>query len=269
MKEMFRIQEVIGEFMHRSQNVEEMLKLIYVLKVWQKLTKEIILIDESLTFESFFNQKIELNKLESIFSELAKSQKLFTLYHFQSRYFQLNEIENIITFIANNKLPSITLTFFDEKLRSQRGEVSISHQISELGLKLLGDIQTELYVPFTNGFTYTNYTNKIIYAENNFTDNEFIAEIIRILEDKEIHFVLTDPLKHPSYTQEVAPHILKQFDSVISFPPFGMRGKVNTAEDKFHRFQFQRGTVLDIAYFEHILAQTKSKAVVLMPVEMG
>lgn len=266
MIDTYKSLSVISDFLHKSQDIEEMLKLIYVLKAWQTMDTIIKVEDESLTFESFYNQKIDLNKLQTIFKKLAKNNKLFQLYHFQPRYFQLNEIENIITYIAKNELPSITLTYFDEKLRGRKGDFSVSHQISELGIKLLGDIEKELYVPFTNGFAYSYYTDKKIYAENKFTDNELLSEIINILEDKEIEFVAIDPLKYPSFTEHNTPHILKQFDKVLSFPPFGMRGKVDINEDKFHRFNFHRGANLDVAHFEHILSQTKSKAVILLPV---
>jgi type I restriction enzyme M protein len=45
-----------------------------------------------------------------------------------------------------------------------------------------------------------------------------------------------------------------------------MKGKLDINKDKFHRFNFQRGSNLDVAHLEHIISQTKSKAVVLMPV---
>ncbi|WP_323586783.1 N-6 DNA methylase [Aliarcobacter butzleri] len=59
---------------------------------------------------------------------------------------------------------------------------------------------------------------------------------------------------------------LRKFEHVLSFPPYSIRQNFDYTNDKYDRFIFQKGSVLDIAYFEHILAQTAYKAVVLMPV---
>lgn len=266
MQDLSKIRNIIGEYIHKSPNMEEMLKLIYVLKAWQKMSPIIELEDPSLTFEKNYLQKIDLKQLSISFSKLAKLYKLFTLYNFQPKNFQISEIEKVISFVANNDIPTIFYKEFEEYFDRRRGTFTPSIQIAELGLKLLGRIDKKIYVPFTNGFPYIQFTDKIVFAENKSTDNDFFSEILNILDNKEIIFEETDPLKNPSFTEENAPHILKQFNSVLSFPPFGMRGKLDTNEDKFHRFKFHRGTNLDVAHFEHILSQTKSKAVILMPV---
>jgi len=90
----------ISDFLHKASNLEETLKLIYVLKAWQTMDSTIKVEDSTLTFESFYTQKIDLKKLETIFKKLAKSNKLFQLYHFQPRLFQVNELEKIITYVS-------------------------------------------------------------------------------------------------------------------------------------------------------------------------
>lgn len=262
----FKSKEILGDFLHKSPNIQETLKLTYILKCWQKLSEKNIIDEEQLDFLTFYNQKIDISKLEAVFKKLAKKHKVFSLYSFQSRYFNISEIEKLITYVKSYDLPFLSLPIYSSVFYDKKIDFLISYQIAELGVKLLGIIDNELYVPFTNAFIYSNYTNAKIYAENKFTDNELLSEIINILEDKEIEFVATDPLKYPSFTEQNAPHILKQFDNVLSFPPFGIRGKVDTSEDKFHRFKFHRGSNLDVAHFEHMLSQTKSKAVILLPV---
>jgi type I restriction enzyme M protein len=91
---------------------------------------------------------------------------------------------------------------------------------------------------------------------------------MRVIESVNINFKRIDPLELPSFTNENAPHLLKQFDCVLSFPFMGMTTSNKFLDtDKFNRFKFHKAkSSRDIAHFEHILAQTKGKAVVLMPV---
>jgi len=245
-------------------NIEEALELIYVAKAWEKLSDD-GKIEDKLTFDNFYTKKVEVKKLASIFKELTKNIKLFSLYNFDSKLYDDDKLIKILGIVKNiGKLPSINYSFYSDK--GKASGFAVSNQVAELGIKLLNGDSKELYVPFTNGFAYAQYTDKKIYADSQFPKAELYAELIKILEDKEIHFSLTNALENPTFTNPHAPHLLKEFESVLSFPAFGLRGKIDTSKDKFHRFKFHKGAVLDIAHFEHILAQTKSKAVVLMPV---
>ncbi len=245
-------------------DVEEALELIYVIKAWEKISNE-RKIEDKLTFDNFYHQKLEIEKLDSIFKKLAQDIKLFKLYNLNIKLFNDEKLIKI-TGIAKKieKLPSVNDTFYHEK--GKMHDFSISNQIAELGIKLLDGDSKELYVPFSNGFAYAQYTDKKVYVEHQSKKAEFYAELINILENKNIYFSLTNALENPTFTNPDAPHLLKEFDAVLSFPPFGLRGSLDLSKDQFHRFKFQRGTILDVAYFEHILAQTKSKAVVLMSV---
>jgi type I restriction enzyme M protein len=245
------------------KNTKEIVELAYVIEAWKKLSNDGKIKNE-FTFNKFYTQKIDIKKLASIFNELAKDIKLFKLYHFDVNKFNNDKLIEILGFVKNNveKLQKINDFFYLNK-----NSISyVSDQIAELGIKLLNGDSKEIYVPFTYGFTYVNYTDKKIYADNQQPKSKFIAELINILENKKIEFSVTDSLIEPTFINPDAPHLLKQFDSVLSFPPFHMQGALDTSKDKFHRYKFQRGRVLDIAHFEHILAQTKLKAVVLMSV---
>ncbi len=260
MKEIYKEIESIKGYV----NEENVLELLYVAKAWEKLSHE-NKIEEALSFDGFYNQKVEVKKLASIFKELAKSIKLFQLYTFDAKLYDDETLVKILGIVKNSaQLPSVNDTFYLET-RKIKG-YSVSNQVAELGIKLLNGDSEELYVPFTNGFAYAKYTDKTIYADHPNIKAEFYAELINILEDKKIHFSTTNPLEKPTFINPDAPHLLKKFDSVLSFPPFGLRGKLDPSKDKFHRFQFHKGSVLEVALFEHILAQTKSKAVVLMAV---
>lgn len=237
------------------------LELIYVLKAWEKLSSEVIL-DEKLSFENFYNNTIEVEALSNIFNKLAKEYKLFNLYRFDSKSYKKESLIMMLGIVKNNVLPNINEIFYGENTR----EFSVPNQIAELGMKLLNSNSKELYVPFSNGFAYANYSDQKICADYPLLKSALIAELINIIENKNIEFHMTDALEEPTFVKEKASHLLKQFDNVLSFPPLRLVQKLDISKDNFHRFKFHKGTVRDIAHFEHILAQTKKKAIVLMPV---
>ena len=260
MKELFKTLDNL----RGAMQLDEALELLYVCKAWNQLSKDGRIEDE-LTFETFYNQKVEIKKLTSVFDKLAKQIKLFEIYKLDSKNIKDSSLVTILNLVNNSsKLPNVNDVFFNGN--GKLGDYSVSNQIAELGVKLLDGKSDEIYVPFTNGFAYSNYTDKKIFADNQFFRTSLISELINILEDKEIIFERTNALEEPKFINPDAPHLLKEFDSVLSFPPFSLRGNLEIKNDRFNRFNFQRGSVLDIAHFEHILAQTKNKAVVLMAV---
>lgn len=260
MSELYRILENLSGY----QNNEEALEFTYVAKAWDKLSHE-NKISSELTFDNFYNQKVDLQKLVTIFEKLSKEIKLFKLYRFNAKRFDNDTLTNLLGIVKKIEIfPLVNDAFYID--RSMMSGFCISNQIAELGIKLLDGPLEELYVPFTSGFAYANYTNCKIYADSQLSNAALHAELINILENKNIEFYFTNALELPMFINEDAPHLLKKFNHILSFPPFGYKGLLDTTKDKFHRFQFQKGTILDIAYFEHILAQTNLKAVVLMPV---
>ena len=260
MKELFKTLDNL----RGAMQLDEALELLYVCKAWNQLSKDGKIEDE-LKFETFYNQKVEVKKLSLVFDKLAKQIKLFDIYKLDTKNIKDILLVAILNLVNNSsKLPNVNDVFFNGNGKS--GDYSISNQIAELGVKLLDGKSDEIYVPFTNGFAYSNYTDKKIFADNHFFRTSLIAELINVLEDKKIVFERTNALEEPKFINPDAPHLLKEFDSVLSFPPFSVRGNLDIKNDKFNRFNFQRGSILDVAYFEHILAQTKNKAVVLMAV---
>lgn len=243
-------------------DAQEALEFIYVLKAWEKLSND-KKVDEEICFDNFYNQKVEVKKLAAIFEKLSTTIKLFELYRFDAKLVDDQLLTTILNFVKNvSKLPNVNDMFYLD--RGKADGFSVSNQIAELGIKLLDGESKELYVPFTNGFAYSYYTDKKIYADFQMSQAVIIAELINILDNGNIEFCLTDALKNPMFINPNAPHLLKQFDSVLSFPPFRLKGKLDSDNDKFHRFKIHKGTVLDVAHFEHVIAQTSSKAVVLM-----
>ncbi len=122
---------------------------------------------------------------------------------------------------------------------------NMSNQISDFSMKLVDPNCKDIYAPFNNSCNFAYYTNKKIYTEPYAND--------------------ANVLEKPSYLDGDK---LRQFDCTVSFPPMGVRNTLNNLEhDKYNRFKIYKGkSSLDVAHFEHILAQTKKRAIVLMPV---
>ena len=245
---------------------EQAIEVFYLLKAW-KILSSIEITDDTLKYNTFFTQKVEPKKLLKIFEELAKNHNIFKFY--LSQHSNILKIDSDVLVAIYNAVEDDSLYMsVNDAFYTQKGlrDFSVSNQIAELGIKLLNNENDSIYVPFSNGFAYAYETDKKIYAECQNPKSAFVSELIRIIDKRDIEFALNNPLEHPVYINPDAPHLLKQFESVLSFPPFGLRGKSDFTNDIFNRFKIHRGSNLDVAHFEHILVQCKEKAVVLMPV---
>ena len=256
---------LLGDLRGRLKEVEST-KIIYLLIAWKKLSHE--LKREEQTFEYFYNQKIEVKKFQSIIKDLSKSIKVFELFLNQNikiDKIQNNELIKLLS-IANDevKLPNIFDIFYS--IFDGYMDFSVANQIADFGIKLLDGKCNEIYAPFSNGYNMAYYTNKRIIAES-YAD-EFVIELMKIIDNVNIDFTFNNPLDKPNSINTNAPHLLRQFDCILSFPPMGLAtNKEFIHTDKFNRFKFHKvKSNRDVAHFEHILAQTKDRAVVLMPV---
>lgn len=259
----------------------ELLELIYILRAWEILSLHKIK-DENLNYCTFIESKIEIKKLAEIFNKLSEEIKLFRIYKLDVDKFEDGYLDLIIDRLKNtSKLPSIHDAFFLSKFKIDTPLVS--NQVAEMGLKLLVDSRfkteyanengffpkyliQELYVPFTQGFAYTKFMTGQIYTDGQIAKYSLVAELISLFEFAGIEFKLSNALENPSYLDNSNKDKLRKFEHVLSFPPYSVKQNFDYTNDKYNRFIFQKGSVLDIAYFEHILAQTKYRAVVLMPV---
>ena len=257
------VDELRGSFMP-----EDAIRLIYLLKAWKVLSEENKISDNSLTFEAFYHSKITVTKLKDTLGKLAKEQYLFTLSSplnsprskltDETLIMLMNEIQDSETFIEVGDI------FYSHMGKGY--QYTVPMQIADLGVKLLGDDCSEVYSPFSHSHNLTYFTDKKVFAES--LADEFMVEVSKIIDHQDIEFVYTDVLEKPSYINAGAPHLLRQFDCTLSFPPLGHKIKTDFYKnDTFNRFKIYRGkSNADVLYFEHILAQTKAKAVVLMSV---
>lgn len=95
----------------------ELLELIYVLRVWEFLSLSQIE-DENLNYCTFIESKIEIKKLAEIFNKLSEEIKLFRIYKLDVDKFEDGHLDLIIDRLKNTlKLPSINDAFFLSKFK--------------------------------------------------------------------------------------------------------------------------------------------------------
>lgn len=246
-----------------SIKIEHLSRLFFLLKAWKKLSNEIK--KEELTFEYFFKYEVNSKKLLDAIKSLSNSNKLFELFLNQNirldriKNDDLNELINIV-----NKDLDMPMVFDIFYTQNDYMDFSVANQIADFSVKLLGDNCNEIYAPFSNGYNIGYYTDKKILAES-FAD-EYIVELMKIIDDIDIDFTFSNPLENPTYIDSFEQ--LKQFECVLSFPPMGLSTNNEFLRiDKYNRFKFHKvRSNREVAHFEHILSQCSAQAVVLMPV---
>ena len=264
MNSFFNFLSIVGNKMDTIEAIE----LIYTIKAWIVLSEEGKLDSSEVVFNQSEMQSMDAEALSHIFDKLAAYHKVFELYTSKSnriKSIDQNKLRELLHFVKESKdLPRVNDAFYSTKHFVR--DYAVSNQIAQLGVKLLNGVSDTIYVPFTNGFAYAYATNKKICAENQITRDALVAELMNIIDCTQIEFHLTNALENPSYIESNKEEQLRQFKLALSFPPFSMRGRIDLSKDKYHRFKVHKGSILDVAHFEHILAQTKGKAVVLMSV---
>eukprot|EP01156_Anaeramoeba_ignava_P018904 Anaeramoba_ignava/a93497_18.p1 GENE.a93497_18~~a93497_18.p1 ORF type:complete len:620 (-),score=48.50 a93497_18:68-1927(-) len=264
------LEKIIDSFKITNVHKNELLELIYVLRAWEILSLREEIHEKSLNYYSFIKGKKKISILVEIFNKLSNNIKLFKLFKLDIDKFEDEHLFLIVDILNNTlKLPKISDAFFFSKFKIDTPLVS--NQIAEMGIKLLIDDRQktepfflqELYVPFTQGLAYSKYVNGVIYTDGQIPKYSLVAELISICEPKHIEFKLSNALENPIFLDGDK---LKKFQYVLSFPPYSVKQNFDFKNDKYNRFIFQKGTILDVAHFEHILAQTEYRAVVLMPV---
>ena len=242
-------------------------KIIYILKAWKKLSVDDKNISIDLSFNTFYNPKDINNNLLTdflyIIDELSLYNNVFELFKMQSNFLNtLNkeEFRYIVEFIFfEDMFPTVNEAFtFNSK------DSSVPNQIVEFGTKLLTTQCNQIYTPFNKSYRVAYFTRAKVYAESLNYEELFIVELMNILDEKDIEFKNTDILTEPSYIKNSE---LVQFECVVSFPSFSqIRDNDFFYQDMYNRFQIQKGKLLDVPHFEHILAQTKKEAIVLVNV---
>lgn len=243
--------------------IEEYLRVLYLLKAWKILSIKID--DDRLKFEYFYKEKLGIEQFHNIIIDL-KFIKIFELFLNQNiRLNRIGDREFKMLFEVVDKELIFSISVFNafNSVLDSYMDFLVANQIAELGVKLLDCKCPEIYSPFSNAYNIGYYTDKKILAES-FAD-EYIIELMKIIDGIAIDFNFKDPLINPTYVENKKSHLLTQFEYVLSFPPMGLSTNNEFLyKDEFNRFKFHKiKSNREVAHFEHILAQTSCKAVVL------
>ena len=252
---------------HINLNEKQIIKILYLLEAWKKLSLDNKVIPINLSFNTvnkleYANENL-LNTFKYILDELS-SIKVFKLFKIESDFLNTlseKEFREIIEFLSfEDKLINVNkaFSFYDIK------ESSIPNQLVEFATKLLTTQCDRIYAPFNKRYNVAYFTTANIYAESLNREELFIVELMNILDEKNIKFKNADILLNPTYIEDQK---LEEFECVVSFPPFSqIRDNDFFYHDRYNRFKIQKGKLLDVPHFEHILAQTRKEAVVLVHV---
>ncbi|RXJ81065.1 N-6 DNA methylase [Arcobacter sp. F2176] len=254
---MFKLQEL--ENLKQNLTIEEVLELLYTLVVLKKLsaiphTRINLFNEKSIRFEDLKSQLKEVKNIYDVTEILDGLEKIENVK--DDLFIELFNISQ------NVEIPSIYEAFeYREGLHTS----VVSKQIVELSIKLLDEEnESPIYVPFKDGLKVSELTTRKVCCEYDDSKKSFVASLLRLWDNKKIDFRLTDSLEKPKFSQE---NSLEKFDSVIAFPPLSLMKQFDTMGDKFNRFKIHKNVKrLDVAHFEHVISQTKNKAVILMPV---
>lgn len=253
-----------------SLQTDQALKLLYILRAWNKLTIENKIIQEDFKFPSIFDDEINISTFSKICIKLAKEHKVFQLFLDQNIPLQKLKQKDLKIFIdkSRNYMNFITVHDAFSSTTGNYNKYNISNQVVKLGIGLLGVNCESIYSPFSNNLNLCYHTNKNVFVES--LVDEFIVELMKVVDKIEVDFVYADALETPSYIDSVEPGLLQQFECTLSFPPMGLSLKNKILDgDSFNRFNIHKGKGnRDVAHIEHILAQTSAKAVVLLPLGM-
>lgn len=246
---------------------KDTVKIIYILIAWKKLSQENKNISIDLSFSAFYNSKDidrkSINRFKRIIDELSLDNNVFELFKIQSDFLNTlseEEFKQIVEFVyLEDIVPNVNEAFsFDSKY------TSVPNQIVKFGTKLLTTQCNQIYTPFNKSYNVSYHTKAKVYAESLNYEEAFIVELMNIIDEKNIDFKHTDILINPTYKEN---NELIQYECVVSFPPFSqIRENDFFYHDMYNRFKIQKGKLLDVPHFEHILAQTKIEAIVLVHV---
>lgn len=250
---------ILSKLKYDDFNQEDSIKLIYIFRVWKVLSQKQEIKRDNL-FDKNIAEDYTIDKVVKTFEELANQFDVFKLFNHSISLEKLSNesLISIIEFIAYPKFLNLYDVLAD--VLKDKGYL-VPNQISNLAVKLLNTNYTELYAPFKESYQIAYHTDKKVFAES--YEDRLTIEIIKILNDLDIEYKKTDVLEQPTYFEN---NELREFDCTVSFPPFAFKRKSDIFKyDVYNRFKIYEGKgFLDVAYFEHILATTKRKAVVLV-----
>ena len=251
-----------------SMTSRSLLFLLLKFLAWKKLSED-KKVDNKFSFEKFVKDNKTKKDFLKIMSYLSKEYVVFS--DKEKELISMLSDEDFIKFMNTvNGIKEYPIV--DEILNSpainrffHRNVISCPKEVVELLLGFLRDEKfSEVYNPYPGLYRCAYYLSKNfnvpVYTED-FIPSP-IPYLMNILNDVQINPEFSNPLEEPSFKEG---YMLKTFDISVSFPPINARGEV--PKDIYGRFKVsqegRRGS-LDVANIEHIVAQTKNKAIIFV-----
>jgi type I restriction enzyme M protein len=140
---------------------------------------------------------------------------------------------------------------------------SIPEEVAALMVRLAG-VRPEdaVYCPFSGSLRLAEWSNRItrgVYFESK--ERTPLPHLLNILLDGSIKVHLGDPIVQPGWTEAGK---LRLFDVSLANAPFGTKYHQNTVFDLYNRFP-EKTPSGEVLLTRHVLAQTRRRAVVLVP----
>lgn len=118
-----------------------------------------------------------------------------------------------------------------------------------------------VYCPFSGSLRlaeWSNYVTRKVYFEGK--ERTPLPHLLNILLNGSLNIRLGDPIAQPSWTEG---RTLRLFDVSLASPPFGAKYQ-NIVFDSYNRFP-ERTMNGEVLHVRHVLAQTRRRAVILVP----
>lgn len=147
---------------------------------------------------------------------------------------------------------SVAITNLLEEGGKKSGELTIPDELTRLGVSLLGEKIESVYCPFTAGYEFAHKLplQSLVEGETPLRSDEFYAEVQNVLLDRNFRVTCTDPISVPTLIGDGG---LKQFQSSIAMPPFGLKYATSDIHDIWGRFP-EKSLMADVYQLRHMLA---------------
>jgi type I restriction enzyme M protein len=147
---------------------------------------------------------------------------------------------------------SVAITNLLEEGGKKSGELTIPDELTHLGVSLLGEKIESVYCPFTAGYEFAHKLplQSLVEGETPLRSDEFYAEVQNVLLDRNFRVTCTDPISVPTLIGDGG---LKQFQSSIAMPPFGLKYATSDIHDIWGRFP-EKSLMADVYQLRHMLA---------------
>lgn len=140
---------------------------------------------------------------------------------------------------------------------------NIPEEVADLMVQL-AEVEPDdtVYCPFSGSLRLAEWSNQVtrkVYFEGK--ERTPLPHLLNILLNGSLSIRLGDPIAQPSWTEG---ENLRLFDVSLASPPFGAKYHQNTVFDFYNRFP-ERTLYGEVLHIRHVLAQTRRRAVILVP----